>query len=54
MHWYPLLLAGQAFSGIFAFTNTTTLIWHQLKQLGPATGDAAVVHTAWLDELKEK
>ncbi|KAF8073065.1 NUDT1 [Scenedesmus sp. PABB004] len=32
-HWYPLFLAGKSFHGLFAFTNTSTLVWHALREV---------------------
>jgi hypothetical protein len=31
IHWYPLFLEGASFQGLFAFTNTHTLLWHRLE-----------------------
>lgn len=29
-YWYPLLLSNISFKGLFAFQNTTQLVWHKL------------------------
>ncbi len=29
-YWYPLLLSSTSFKGLFAFQNTTQLVWHKL------------------------
>ena len=33
VHWYPLFLQGLCFQGLFAFTNTHDLVWHELRSL---------------------
>lgn len=33
IHWYPLLLRGATFHGVFAFKDTHTLVWHNLKEV---------------------
>lgn len=33
LYWYPLFLQGSCFEGIFAFTNTHTMVWHKLREL---------------------
>jgi hypothetical protein len=38
LHWYPLLLQGASFQGLFAFTNTHTLVWHHLQELQHISG----------------
>lgn len=30
-HWYPLFIAGHSFVGLFGFTETTTMLWHELR-----------------------
>lgn len=32
VHWYPLFLARQRFNGIFAFRQTTQLVWFDVRQ----------------------
>lgn len=32
-HWYPRFLQGASFQGLFAFTNTHTMVWHRLQEL---------------------
>lgn len=37
IHWYPLLLNGHRFQGVFGFRNTHELVWHKVQtvtQLG--------------------
>ena len=31
--WYPMFLAGKKFSGTFWFTNTTTIVRHELREV---------------------
>ncbi|WIA09333.1 hypothetical protein OEZ85_008740 [Tetradesmus obliquus] len=31
--WYPVFLRGASFQGVFAFTNTTQLVWHNLQEV---------------------
>lgn len=39
VHWYPLFLQGGTyFQGLFAFTNTHTLVWHNLQELQDMSG----------------
>lgn len=33
VHWYPLFLARQRFKGIFAFRQTTQLVWFDVRQV---------------------
>lgn len=33
LYWYPLFLQGSCFEGLFAFTNTHTMVWHKLREL---------------------
>lgn len=33
IHWYPIFLQGSSFQGLFAFTNTHTMVWHRLVEL---------------------
>uniref|UniRef100_A0A7S0RFV9 Uncharacterized protein n=1 Tax=Chlamydomonas leiostraca TaxID=1034604 RepID=A0A7S0RFV9_9CHLO len=35
VHWYPLLLVGKSFRGLFAFQDTTKLVWHTLSESEP-------------------
>lgn len=30
---YPVFLRGASFQGVFAFTNTTQLVWHNLQEV---------------------
>lgn len=30
-HWYPLFMAGNSFTGLFGFTETTCMVWHELR-----------------------
>jgi hypothetical protein len=42
VHWYPLFLrAGRCFCGLFAFTQSTMLLWHRLLEV-PDTSLGAV------------
>lgn len=41
IHWYPLFLRGCSFKGLFAFTNTHTLVWHRLQELQDVADAAA-------------
>ena len=32
-HWYPMFLEGKTFAGTFWFTNTTTIVRHELREV---------------------
>lgn len=32
-HWYPMFLEGKTFTGTFWFTNTTTIVRHELREV---------------------
>ena len=36
-HWYPLFLEGKRFEGTFWFTNTTTIVRHELREMDALT-----------------
>lgn len=33
VHWYPMFLEGKKFVGTFWFTNTTTIVRHELREV---------------------
>jgi hypothetical protein len=39
-HWYPLFLAGKKFEGTFWFTNTTTIVRHELREVDELSSSA--------------
>lgn len=41
IYWYPVFLEGRSFQGLFAFTNTHTLVWHRLQELQDVASAAA-------------
>jgi hypothetical protein len=50
-HWYPLFLAGYCFEGVFAFRDTHSLVWHELRQL-QAGGPGSSTARGWLQKLE--
>jgi hypothetical protein len=34
--WYPLFLAGKSFRGVFAFTQTTTMLFNHVEEVAAA------------------
>lgn len=48
-HWWPHFLAGRKFRGLFAFADTTRLVWHWLEGMEREQGLVPFTHPQLLD-----